>query len=361
VATGSQEASAATGRLAQRLRSLREQEPSRLTQEPRHLTQQDLARALGGHKQLSGATISMWENGTRIPTEDRLRAYALFFSTARSFSGNHPKLLERSDLRGEELERLHELESELLDLREAALVGDVPAPGQADHILYFPDGALVTIVCADVPEGEQPRHADPTDLNFVRASSFADLDALLDLYGYLRAENPSANVRIRAARDLKAEEVTDHLVLLGGVIWNEATRRFADQIQLPVEQDPAGDDIFVVATDDERREFRPRLEDGVLQEDFGLFARAPNPQAPNHSVTFCNGVTTRGVRGAVQCFTDPNLRGPNEQYAAERFSGLSTWGLLMRVEVLNGEPLTPDLSKDETRVFEWPPEPGRTE
>ena len=352
MAKGNRDASAA---LAQRLRSLRESEPSRLTGQSRQLTQQDLGRALGAPAPLSVSTISMWEKGSRTPTNDRLVAYARLFCTARSFSDDVPRLLPRSELHDDELERLRELESELLQLRAAAVVGDSPAPSQPDHLLHFDGAASVTIVCADVPKDEWPSHAFPEHRNFVRAAAFADLDALLELFGYLRAENPTTNVRIRAADDLKVEEVTDHLVLLGGVVWNEWTRLFAEQIGLPVEQDTRKNDNFLVTTDKGQRELGPVLEGGVLKWDVGLFARAPNPQAPSHSVTFCNGVTTRGVRGAVQCFTDPNLRGPNERYVAERFADVPAWGLLMRVEIMNGESLTPDLSNNETRIFEWPP------
>jgi transcriptional regulator with XRE-family HTH domain len=345
--------SSAAVRLARRLRSLREEEVPSLTQRAQHLTQQDLAQALGDGKQLSVATISMWESGARVPTRARLTAYARLFCTPRSFAGDRPRLLKQGELDHDEMERFVELESELLDLRNAAVVGDARSVDRPEHVLRFNDGAPVTIVCADVPKDQWPPYADPRHRNFVRSSSFADLDALLDLFGYLRAENPSASVRIRAARDLKAEEVTDNLILLGGVVWNEATRMFAAQIDLPVQQDASREDIFLV-TDDGPREFGPTLDDGVVVEDVGLFARAPNPRAPTQSVTFCNGVTTRGVRGAVQCFTDPNLQGPNEQYAHKRFSGHTSWGLLMRIGVLNGEPLTPDLRRDETRLYEWP-------
>jgi transcriptional regulator with XRE-family HTH domain len=341
-------APAAASRLAERLRSLRQGVG---------LTQESLAGALGGGRPLGGSTISSWETAAsgRIPPPARLTAYARLFCTRRSFAGGRAQLLD--DLGDEELEAFRKLESELLGLRAAALAGDdlsTLGAVEASRVWRFtdPDRMPVTLVVADVEH--PPAHADPSDRNYVRAASFADLDALLDLFGHIRAENPQTAVRIRAERELKPVEMVGHLVVIGGVALNEVTDMFAEVIQLPVEQDTARDDIFVVKAG--KKEFGPTFVDGTLVEDVGLFARAPNPQSPGHSLTICSGVTTRGVRGAVQCFTDPDrtLRERNEAYIAQRFSESSHFGLLMRVKVfLNGESLAPDLTLDETRLYEW--------
>jgi len=339
----------ALSRLGQRLRALREQAPS-------SLTQRKLAGVLGG----SASMISMEENGERLPSSARLARYARLFCTARSFTDDGLRLLPDAELTEEEIEQLQELERELLELRMAASTEETAEPsesGQPARIWRFTDGAPITIVCADVPKEQRPTYSDPRDLNYVRAASFADLDALLDLFGHLRAENPATTVRIRATVELSREEMGGHLVLLGGVAWNIYTRQLSAQIRLPVRQLPERDDVFVTKTDEE---FGAKLDDkGLLVEDVGLFARAPNPKDPAGTLTFCGGVTTRGVRGAVLCFADPTLRDlreQNQRFIAERFAGHASYGFLVKVEVLrlgNGEPVTPDLTKDETRVLEW--------
>jgi transcriptional regulator with XRE-family HTH domain len=335
-------------RLAERLRSLRQGV---------RLTQDALAHALGGGKPLGGSTISSWENAAsgRIPPAARLTAYARLFCTERSFSDGRARLLD--DLSAEELETFRKLETELLGLRDAALAGDDASrlgAAEAKRVWRFtdPDPVPVTLVVADVQN--PPAYADPSHRNYMRAASFADLDALLDLFGHIRAENPLTEVRIRAVRELKPAEMVGHLVVIGGVALNKVTELLAQRIQLPVEQDTDRDDIFVVKAG--KKEVAPTIADGTLVEDVGLFARAPNPQSPGHSLTICNGVTTRGVRGAVQCFTDPDwsLRRRNEDFIAQRFSESSYFGLLIRVTVfLNGESLAPDLTRDETRLYEW--------
>lgn len=333
----------AASRLGERLRALREQAPS-------SLTQRELAGVLGG----SASRISMEENGERLPSSARLARYARLFCTTRSFTDDGLRLLPDTELTEQEIEQLRQLEHELLELRMA----DPLESGQPARIWRFTDGAPITIVCADVPKEQRPTYSDPRDLNYVRAASFADLDALLDLFGHLRAENPATTVRIRATVELSREEMGGHLVLLGGVAWNVYTKQLSAQIRLPVRQLPERGDVFVTKTDEE---FGAKLDDeGLLVEDVGLFARAPNPKDPAGTLTFCGGVTTRGVRGAVLCFADPTLRDlreQNQRFIAERFAGHTSYGFLVKVEVLpfgNGEPTTPDLTKEETRLLEWP-------
>jgi transcriptional regulator with XRE-family HTH domain len=348
-------------RLGQRLRALREQAPFRLTQKK-------LARVLEG----SPSMISMEENGARLPSPARLSTYARLFCTPRSVAEDGLRLLPDAELTEDEMGRLHELEQDLLRLREAASTEESAQSSDADEswrIWRFTDGAPITIVCADVPEDDvpaemRPAYWDPRNRNYVRAASFADLDALLDLFGHLRAENPETTVRIRARDELGREEMAGHLALVGGVAWNVFTKELSARLRLPVRQlPPERGDVFVTRADTKPEEFGPRLDDeGLLIEDVGLFARAPNPQNPAGTLTICSGVTTRGVRGAVLCFADPtlrDLRDQNERFIAERFAGCSSYGFLMRVDVLpsgHGQPSTPDLSKDETRLLEWGPD-----
>jgi transcriptional regulator with XRE-family HTH domain len=334
-------------RLSERLRAMREEVPG--------LTQEDLAGVFGGKVSM----VSMYETARRIPPERRLTAYARLFATTRSFAQAPPQLIAPEDLTDEENQRFQELERELLGLRSEARKTDdgLRSSLGPSRVFLFNGGAPITVVCADVPVEQRPSHASFKDLNYVRAASFADLDAVLDIFGHLRAENPAEDVRIRAAGELKKEEMSGHLVLIGGSVFNEATEWLSDRAGLPVKQRRVeGEEIFVVESDPEEHEFRiERGDDDLLVEDVGLFARTPNPQDPKYTLTICSGITTRGVRGAVQCFADSGLRGRNERYIASRFRDRTSFGLLFKVAVLpmSGESLAPDLSKDETRLLEW--------
>jgi hypothetical protein len=338
-------------RLTERLRDLREGAPV-------PLTQSDLGQALADAKgaAVSAAAVSSWENPSsgRLVPMSRLDAYARLFCTPRSFEGRI-RLLADTELTPEEREFLTELKEELVGLRIAAGAPQGAPAGDTRSMWHFPDGSRITLVCSRQPPERRPASANPEDLNYERFSDLADIDALIDIYGAIRAYNPTSRVVIMAAQDLTQRDISNHLVLIGGLAWARVNPWFSRIFPIPIQAgDPADSGAIVVNDpDDGEHKFEYQIEDGVLVEDIGFFARGENPSAPRRTLTICGGVTTRGVRGAARCFIDHEMRERNEQYLFPRFPKGSTYCIVMRVPVANKDPLTPDLSKKENRLFEW--------
>jgi hypothetical protein len=338
--------------LANRLRELRERAFVKLTQS-------QLGQAFGtADDPLSPAAISMWENPAsgRLPPASRLEAYALLFCTARSFEGGGVHMLSVDELTPEELDRWENLRQELLTLRDRAeTYQGAPSSVRAESMWHFPDSSRITLVCDRLKPENRPPHADPGHRDYVRFAGLADLDSLVDIYGAVRAYNPSSQVVIMAADDLRQRDVANHLVLIGGRAWKTVMPWFSRIFPIPIEAEDPGDRgaITVRDPDGAEREFKPALVDGELVEDVGFFARGENPAAPLRTLTIVGGITTRGVHGAARCFIDPEMRGRNEGYLYPRFPDGSTYCIVMRVPVLNRDPLTPDLSIAENRLFEW--------
>jgi hypothetical protein len=343
-------------RLAERVRTLRENEFG-------GITQRALGRALGdADKPVSHATISMWETSERIVPESRLERYARLYCTERSFEGE-PHLIDLAELDSDERSRLDALLAELLALRgEAAESSTVPPVEAARSMWHFPDGWPITLACSRLPENLRPPQANPLDLHYVKFSDLADLDALIDIYGAIRAYNPRSPVTILAAQDLTRKDAANHLVLIGGLAWQAAMPWFERIFPIPIEAgDPAERGALVArVSGGETLEFPFRKSDGEDQEggglieDVGFFARGKNPTAPKRTLTICGGITTRGVRGAAQSFIDPEMRENNERYLHQpRFPEGSTYCIVMRVPIVNKDPITPDLSKKENRLLEW--------
>jgi len=265
-------------------------------------------------------------------------------------------MVDVADLTTAEQDRLEELRMELLGLRDsAASRGEAPSSRAAQSMWHFPDGSRVTLVCYRLPPDRRPPSADPRNLNYVRFADLADLDTLIDIYGAIRAYNPTSRVVITAAQDLDQRDLANHLVLIGGLTWKTVTPWFSRISPIPIDAgDPADRGAIVIRDPDNgQREFKYTLTDDKLVEDVGFFARGENPSAPRRTLTICGGITTRGVRGAARCFIDWEMRERNEQYLFPRFPNGSTYCIVMRVPVANDDPLTPDLSKEENRLFEW--------
>jgi transcriptional regulator with XRE-family HTH domain len=337
-------------RLAERLRDLREREYGQFTQK-------QLARALGGAEPLSIATISQWEKpgSGRLPPPQRLEAYARLFCTGRSFTPGAPRLLREGELTEQERERQAELYAELLSLRELAVKTQAATSSEpGSSIWHFPDGDAVSIVCSEAPT--PPPYADPGHLNYTRYARHADLDALIEIFGQLRTDNPASMIRILSPEGLVGDFALNHLVLIGGAAVQSATIYFADDLRLPIaEKIPDTDThLFRCTVGDETRELTSKRDaQGALVQDVGLIARGPHPLVPEHTVTVISGITSRGVHGAALCFVDRRVRDANEQYLKDTFGATAAFCLAMNIPVRNNLALPPNLWREDVRLYEW--------
>ena len=362
--------------LARRLRALREERwPGR------KVHQAQLAEALSAAgKSVSVPLVSSWESRTnpQVPPASRIQDIATFFASPRSFDGKTSRLLSPSELSAPEQAARQELLLELTRLRSEAL----EALDRSSDSTTISDGTraiaqrfnaepyrfraddLVTIVCGQVTEDMRLRmpYTDPLDPDFIELYGYADLDALIELWGHLRAVNPTTPFAYRSADQLRGDDYSGHLVSLGGVDWNVATSSVLARLQLPVAQvndwDTEGGAYFEVTEEDGRKvPHRPLLEESggrkILREDVALFARAVNPFNRKRFVTICNGMYGRGVYGAVRALTDERFRHRNGEYIKARFADSEAFCILTRVTVENTLTLTPDWTLPETRLFEW--------
>jgi hypothetical protein len=355
-------------RLSRRLRELREHEWPDVT-----LTQVELARALSAQGRIAPATLSSWESLTspKTPTTARLSVYARFFASKRSVDGT-PHLLPLDNFTQEERERFAQLEEELLALHAAADQAQPGSETQRRALLSFADRGPIVIICPETPQESRGPLADATNINHNRLHKFADLDALLEVFGHIRALNPELHVLARLPSEVQQKDLQNHIVLLGGIAWNRTMRRILSDLErkLPIEQVedlrvPAGD-VFRVRKDDEGdgQLHLPVIEvvgsETELVEDVGLIARLPNSFNFSRTMTICNGIHSKGVLGAVLAITDETVRPANESYLAQRFPN-GDFAMLVRVPVVGGQVLAPDLQNPRTHLFEWIPDPSAGE
>ncbi|MEV6266505.1 helix-turn-helix domain-containing protein [Kribbella sp. NPDC051936] len=362
-------------RLARRLRDLRE---------TAGLTQKDVSQALSADVRVAVATISSWESQSnpKLPPEDRLRSYALFFAMSPTLE----RLPREQDLSPAERERFSSLQRELMTLRDDVRHQQSGSSSSNSSYTFDFESGRITLICPEVPELGRSPLADEDNPNHTRLYKYADLDALIEMWGHVRASNPELRVRHRLPSEVSADHMSGHLILIGGIAWNRVTSRLLRVLDnLPIRQmsvpDLADGEIF---RSRDGREYRPLWEERKgaaeddapskaeleaeqaqdawkgdtpreLVEDVALFARLPNPFNHSRTITICNGVYSRGVLGAVRMLTDDAVRERNEIYLANRFPG-GVYGLLMRVPVINGEAVTPDLEIEDNRLFEWSPE-----
>lgn len=329
------------------------------------LTQGVLGAALGGDDPLSTATIASWENrdNPKPPQHKWLLAYAQFFATRRSIADATPRLVPIESFTPEEQASYDSLCEELLRLH-AAVRGE-PEQVATSRSWYFTDSGPVTLVCARLPDEELGKLTNPENPNYTELLSFGDLDAMVELWGHVRMENPRMKVGYKSAPQVAADNLSGHVVIIGGIGWNEVTRRILGLTQLPVTQkddpDSPSGEIFVADINGRERKFLPtwsETDPKKLIEDVGLLVRMPNPLNSNRTLTMCNGIHSRGVFGAVRSLTDEGLRETNELYISRNFLDSQQFGILMRVQVIEGVAMTPDFNTAGTVLYQWPAAPG---
>jgi hypothetical protein len=365
--------------LARRIRALREEHwPGA------KVNQAALAAALSGEgrRSVSVPLISSWESqaNPKVPPASRIEDIATFFATPRSVNGKISCLLDPDEMTVQERAARDKLLQELTHLRMEALdaagtswprttitsAAQEIARSLNDGPYHFRVGDRITIVCAQLPQEmlRQMPYTDPMDPDFIELYRYSDPDAMLELFGHLRAANPASRVEFRAADQLSADDYTGHLVLLGGVDWNDATGSVLERLKLPVkqvgrqEEDEPGDAYFEVTDQDGQSVIhRPWLDESrgrrILREDVALFARAISPFNQRRYVTICNGMYGRGTYGAVRALTDERFRDRNAQYLREAIGDSPAFCILSRVTVETGTALTPDWTLPQTRLFEW--------
>ena len=337
----------------------------------RTVPQRALAEAFGTAKPLSLSLISSWENVSNptVPPIGRLLDYARFFATERSLVDGHGRLLPDDQLDEDERAARQTLYEQLLALRTDSTdgLGATAAP-PLRYDWQYPPGSVIRIICGRLGFDENSprnfRHPDTRteSFNYTELLTFANLDALVELFGHIRSVNPENDVQfIREDRYIPPDLLANHLILLGNIRLNQLSEQLSTKAGLPIRQrsDPRFEgegEIFEVVDGSDKIEYLPRVPGKSLDEDVGLFARMPNPHNSLTTLTICNGVFTRGAYGAVRILTDDHLRKQNERYLASRFAGASRFAMIMRVPLLMGVVLTPDLQDKKTRLYEWPPE-----
>jgi hypothetical protein len=270
-------------------------------------------------------------------------------------------LLPWQELTPDEQAACKRLETELLRLR--SLAAEDPAEEEAafsGRSWHFTDSGLVTLVCAKLPGNQTGPLAAPSNPNYTELQTVADADALTELFGHIRAENPRTDVRFKTPSEVGHDDLTGHIVLIGGVVWNELTEALSELANLPVRQfahpELQTGEIFIVEEDGKERQFWPKWknkERTLLGEDVGLLARVPNPLASSRTLTICNGIHSRGVYGAVRSLTDTHLRDANERYIAANFGNSASFAILMSVRVINNKAITPDFNINGVVLYQW--------
>jgi len=235
----------------------------------------------------------------------------------------------------------------------------------APDIWRFPPDEPVMITCGRIPESAAGRFgpSDPRDPDYVDLLTYADPDALVHLFGHIRALNPENDVRFARTDELQTADYASHLVVIGGSDFNALTRDMFSALHLPAKISVRRDEMdwlgVEVLDGDEPRRFSPVRDDAygtgtpILHEDVILFFRGVNPLDRRRTITICAGGYARGTLAAARCLTDPVLGPANQAYLRGKVGANQHFGFVARAFVIDRVVAPPDLTNPEHRLYEW--------
>lgn len=182
--------------------------------------------------------------------------------------------------------------------------------------LWFPrDIDSITVVCPTIHDPGE--FADPSSTDYTYLDNLGDTDALLEIMVFLSRFYPKAKIDKSSSADLKPRETKNNLVVIGGPgspgdISNKVAKEMMKSIGSKVEYTDDCETMRVnfngstydLVADLDSSENESNASNFVIRNDYGYFARFPNPLDEERVVVLISGIHTAGVRGASRAFSD---------------------------------------------------------
>jgi hypothetical protein len=151
-----------------------------------------------------------------------------------------------------------------------------------------------------------------------------DIRAEQLVYANLVRIGRGSDIMPLTTRDHEEKHLRENVICLGGPYWNAATRRFMQELHLPLRFDlSAPDDRTPLLDELSGKTFHSAWIDGCVCRDYGLFVRAKNPYNPSRHVILAAGIETYAVGGVVEAF-GPDNPAFSDLCAAARSSAIDT-------------------------------------
>lgn len=177
-----------------------------------------------------------------------------------------------------------------------------------EHIWFPDDRRELQIICG--PELEKSPFATRKSENYIFLDNLEDKDALLETLMFLSRSLPRTRMIRYASDNFPPGHIEGDLIIIGGpgepdgpgnILCTQMMSRIKSKSQY-------SDDCETLTVDG--RDYRADLDKhGYITQDYGYFARFPNPFNSHSSVVLINGLHTYGTLGAALAFTDhPNAQ-----------------------------------------------------
>ena len=173
-------------------------------------------------------------------------------------------------------------------------------------------------------ELEKTNYASPESDNHIFLDNFGDKDAIMKCAILMNKFYPQSNIEYYPADDSRASDFLErNLILVGGPgdceEGNFIAKEIMDAMNLKISYTPECDKMLL-RQNQGNIELKPLRKDGKLSEDWGYFARFPNPFNSKSIVILISGIHTFGVKGATNIFSTHSNTHENYRTILEKFN-----------------------------------------
>lgn len=210
----------------------------------------------------------------------------------------------------------------------------------------------VTIVCPTLPREYQPKYAKRGSPEFINLARFGDLDALVEVITLLTNLFPNRHVKYVTSDEVQATDRRGNIVVIGGPDFNSLTHEILRERAFPFAYRETSQAPLLrhVSTGDE---FPLKTRSQKVVQDYGLFARFPNPLNARAAVIMIGGLQTCGVLGAVMAFGMNATARRNAKKIVQHCSGSPRFAVLIPVTVSGSQPSTSAFDPETLQTYPW--------
>lgn len=158
------------------------------------------------------------------------------------------------------------------------------------------------VICPTLPVSYIPRHARKSSPEFVNLAKYGDPDALVEVLILLRTFSPNSIIERIISNKIPDNYYRENLIIIGGPDFNDVARDFMKESNCPIRYQITSTKCSFLCKPSRKEFLLKTKQRGQALQDYGLFARFPNPFNHSKTVIMIGGLGTHGVLGAAEAF-----------------------------------------------------------
>lgn len=211
----------------------------------------------------------------------------------------------------------------------------------------------IIVVCPTLPTAYIPKHALRSSSEFVNLAKYGDPDALVELLILLRTFYPNIKITRCTSKKVSETQYRNDLIIIGGPDFNKVTKIFMKESKCPI-QYKIEENVTAFLDKINKRSYplKERCQKQEIQ-DYGLFARFPNPHDKSKTIIMIGGLGTHGVLCAAEAFGANPIGRKNTKFVIDSVSENPYFAVVIPVNI-SGTQVPPLCNIEQSTLHKYP-------